>query len=549
MKYFRKCSRYTTDPISNIISLIVVVSLLVLSVFLLTGCSQGNPANVKEANKEKNGFERDILLVGVKSDTLGFHPFMENYEIITLCINSNIFNSLVEFDENFKITPALAESWENPDQLTWRFHLRKGVKFHSGEEMTAEDVKYTVDFIKNDTKSVLRDLLTSVKEVSVVDKYTVDIKTFEPLPILLNKLTDIYIVSKKQLESAGVGEKYIPVGTGPYQFVEHVNDDHVTLKSFDDYWEKKPLIKNVIFKVIKDDLERGNALLAGQIDFATDVPISIISDDILNNKEVKLVTFSVPSITYLSFDFRANNTFDPSFGKNPFSDVRVRKAVYQAIDSDSLINDIVHGYAEQATQFLVPYIFGYDPSIKRFPYDLSAAKELMREAGYEKGFKTVLDCPRYTNNEQACNEVARMLAGINIDVKVNLLPWDEGVMKIAGRNTSFFILSWITVSGDGGEIFDYIIRSVDESKSVGSYNPGYYSNPSVDSLAKESIYTMDFNKRLKLMQEAFRIANDDVAWVPLYSEKSVYLLKSDIEWTPRSDYKIRVSDIKSGNSN
>ena len=170
------------------------INIFFLSIVLVfSGC-------ITLSDVEKNEKIIDEIIIGISFDVCGFHPWMESYDVDTMSVNSNIFNSLVEFDNIFRITPALAVSWNNPNNLTWRFHLRESVKFHNGYNFTAEDVKFTIEMIKADNNSILRELLTSVSNVTIKDNYTIDILTEKPCPILLNQLVDIFIVSKQYQE-------------------------------------------------------------------------------------------------------------------------------------------------------------------------------------------------------------------------------------------------------------------------------------------------------------------------------------------------------------
>ncbi|MFH1237314.1 MAG: ABC transporter substrate-binding protein [Candidatus Aenigmatarchaeota archaeon] len=513
----------------------LLCGLCILAIIALSGCV----SNTNENAQSK--VERDIVIIGTKAGIFGFQPWMTNYETSTMSVNFNIFDGLVEFDKNYKITPALATNWENPNDLTWRFHMRKGVKFHNGYDFRAEDVKYTLELLKNDPGSVLKDLLTGIDRIEVVDEYTVDVITKEPYPILLNKLADCYIVSKKYQEEA---TDHTPVGTGCYKLAEYVEGDHITLEAFDGCWRTTPKINKAIFKVIENDDDRVNSLISGQIDIAESVPVGR-TDELKYNQATRVIYAPSTRIIYLSFDFRKENSYGYGTGKNPTSDVRVRKAMYYAIDEDMILSEIMKGLGQPASQFVPPSIFGYDPAIKRLSYDLDEAKRLIAEAGYENGFNITLECPnnRYVNDEAVCNEIGRQLAQININVNVNARPKAEYFPKVLSRNTSFYMLGWATDTADGGEIFDFLIRTVDDKNGVGGYNNGYYSNPDVDRLGVESSRTINPEARLSIMHEGFEIAMEDVAWIPLHTENLIYGTKSDLTWEPRSDVKIKLESI------
>lgn len=519
--------------INNNFKSFVFILIFILFFSSLSGC-------VNNSDKKDNP-GRDNLTIGILDNVHGFQPWIISYDTNTMDINMNIFNSLVEFDNIFRTKPKLASSWNNPDNVTWRFYLRKNVKFHNGYPFTSEDVKYTIDYIKGNETHVLRDLLLTIKEVKIIDEYTVDIITDEPCPILLNKLIDVPIVSKKYLEETT--NKW-PIGTGAYKLVENVEDEYIKLERFDDYWDQPVEIKNVTYKIIQNEEEMKNAILSGEIDIASHV-LPMYYNEIFNSSGVSVGRCTQPTVMYIGLDFRENNSAGFKGEKNPLSDVRVRKAIYYSINISYIIDNVLNGseFAEPATQFVSPLIFGYDPNITRLPYDPEKAKELMKEAGYEDGFKLRLDCVEGFYVQEKISEIIQsQLSGI-IDVNINNISLEEHYMLMCSRNMSFYLTGWITGSGDGGEIFDYILRTVDQEKGIGTYNIGYYSNPQVDSIGENISHILIHKDRLAKMQEGFRIAMEDVACIPLYIPKCVVALADYVAWSPRPDSMIRVEEI------
>jgi len=512
---------------------LVLILIFILFFSSLSGC-------INNKNNE-NKPVRDSLIIGIFDNIYGFQPWLESYDTNTMNINMNIFNSLVEFDQIFRTKPKLATSWNNPNNVTWRFYLRENVKFHNGYPFTSEDVKYTIDYIKGNETHVLRDLLVTVKEVKIIDVYTVDIITDEPCPVLLNKLIDIPIVSKKYQEETT--ERW-PIGTGAYKLVKYVQDDYIKLESFDDYWDQPLEVKNVTFKIIKDEEEMKNASISGEIDIASHL-LPMYYSEILNCSGITVGICTQPTVMYFGFDFRENNSAGFKDEKNPLSDVRVRKAIYQSINVSYIIDNALNGseFAEPASQFVSPLIFGYNPNIERPTYDPENAKELMKEAGYENGFELRLDCIEgFYTNKKICEIVQSQLSDI-IDVKLNFLPIEDHYMMMMSRNMSFYISGWLTGTGDGGEIFDYLLRTVDQEKGIGTYNIGCYSNPEVDSIGENVSHILKPDDRLSLMQDGFKIAMDDVALIPLYIPKCVVAIADYIAWAPRPDFMTRVEEI------
>lgn len=479
------------------------------------------------------------ITIGICVDVCGFHPWMESYDVDTMSINSNIFNSLVEFDNDLRLIPSLAKYWINLDNLTWRFFLREGVKFHNGYNFTSEDVKYTIYSIMNDSSNDLMTLLISIKEVNVIDDYTIDIITKYPNPILLNNLVDIYIISKKYHEETK--EKW-PIGTGPYKLDKHVNNELIIMERFDDYWGNLPDVKNVTFKIIRDDESRKNALLEGSIDISSISPNCY--NDVENISNLKIKTISTPTVFYLGFDMREYNSTGFGEEKNPLSDLRVRKAMYYAIDINNIISEELNGFADPASQFVSPFIFGYNPNIKRLPYDIDKAKQLMNESGYSDGFNITFDCWDSNETIKLCNNIAEQLAIININVNVNPLSIDKYYYEITSRNSSFFIIGWMAATLDSGEIFDFLLRTIDDEKGIGTFNYGYYSNPDIDEIGNQISSIMDPWERQQLIQLGFKIAMDDVVIIPMYSPQVNYGYSDFIDWNPRPDMHYKIEEIK-----
>jgi peptide/nickel transport system substrate-binding protein len=457
-----------------------------------------------------------------------------------MMINMNIFNALVEFDQIFRTKPKLATSWNNPNNLTWRFNLRKNVKFHNGYNFTADDVKFTIDLIKNNKTHVLRELLLSIKEVNIINDYTVDIITEKPCPILLNKLVDIPIASKRHVEETN--GKW-PIGTGAYKLIEHVPDKYVKLSKNEKYWEDIK-VKNITFQIFKTNAEIKNSTVLREIDIACHI-LPIYYDEISNCVGIRVARCHEPTVVFLSFDFRENNSVAFKGEKNPLSDVRVRKALYHCINITEIINTVLNGsnFAEPASQFVTPMIFGYDPTIQRLPHSVGTAKNLMKEAGYEDGFELVINCLEDAENLKRICQILQTQLGEIIDLDVNLLPLEEYYSELFGRNCSFYYLGWLAATGDGGEIYDYMIRSVDQESGIGTYNLGYYSNPEIDRIGENISHTLNPEDRLYLMQEGFRIAMNDIAWIPLYIPKCVYAIADDIAWDPGPGGSIYAEDI------
>jgi peptide/nickel transport system substrate-binding protein len=492
-----------------------------------SGCI--NLSNVNDHDNSK----MDTLIIGELSVESIYPLAVTNDNYWTLI--PNIFNGLVEFDENFRIIPALAVSWNNPDDLTWRFYLRNGLKFHNGDDFTAEDVRFSLDNISSSFDLIIEDII-------VQDNYTIEFKTFEPYPGLLERLAHSGVIfcknSTEQLEEQGL------IGTGAYRLADYEIDNYTTLERFNEYWGEKPTIKTVVFKSIEDDEGRLTALLSGTIDII-EYNIDEKIDQIMQEENITLVKYPPLSTYIIGFDMRGNGSYGFPDGRNPTADLRVRKAIYQAIDIAPLITGPFKGFAKPASQLLSPYIFGYNPEIERLPYNVTASKQLLAEAGYEQGFDIIMDCitEGYDYNVENCYLITQQLSKVGIHLTMNNLSMTEFNNKVVyERNTSMYLVGWGTISVDGGWAYDLFIRSVGEN--LGSLNCGYYSNAEVDRLGIAASHEMDAQKRLRLLQEGFRIAMvDDIVVVPLFSQELFILTAKNIDFKPLADLRIIVKDI------
>lgn len=508
----------------------LILSILILNIFLISGC-------IDDSKSKDNRVDNDIF-IGMVDNISGFYPWMYSRDTSTLSVNINLFNCLSEIDpQSLKFVPALAESWNNLDNVTWRFFLRKGVKFHNGDIFTAEDVKFTIEYMRN--YSYHKEELESISEIVILDNYTIDIKTYKPYPMLLYKLGTLFIISKNYMREIEDTNETWPIGTGAYKLSDYIPGDHITFERFDDYWKGKPEVKKVTFKKMNNIEELKNALIKGEIDI---VPLSVDDvDEIKNTKGLDVKSVQTPAVIYLSFDFRVNDSFGFKESKNPVSDVGVRKAIYHAINIETIIEKYLNGSATPISQFITFHTFGYNPNISRLPFDLETAKQLMKEAGYEDGFTIEIDIPDSPKWLNISGEIANQLSEIKINIILNPQPKFEYYSKLYYRNTSLYLAGWNPL--DAESTIKLLLHTPNLQESLGIWNYGNYSNHEVDRLCEILSYTIITNERKEYIQEIFSIAASDVAWVPLFSNKAFYGTLNDIVWSPRPSLFIWVEEI------
>ncbi|HMB75020.1 MAG TPA: ABC transporter substrate-binding protein, partial [Kiloniellaceae bacterium] len=432
----------------------------------------------------------------------------------------NIHEPLVRYDSKLQLEPALAVSWEIVDPTTWRFKLREGVKFHNGNDLTADDVVFSFKRAQKDG-SDMGSYVNGIADVKKVDDMTVDIITTAPNPILLNTIAPLYIMDKEWAEANGAQdpvnlaknvENYATLnanGTGPFKLVSREPGVKTVLTVNEDWWDKDNQtfnVTDVVLTPIGSDATRTAALLSGELDLMYPAPVQDV--DRINNSGVASVLQGPELRTiFLGMDQSRDELLYSSVkGANPFKDKRVRQAFYQAIDEDAIVSKVMRGAATPAGLLVAPGLSGFNEAYNdRLPYDPEKAKALLAEAGYPDGFEVQLDCPndRYVNDEQICQVVAAMLA--NVGIKVDLLAQTKSKFfdKLKQHDVSMYLLGWIPDDQDAGSVFAHLM--VPEADGGLPWNGGDYGNPKVTELSAKITSEVDPAKRQAMIDEVYQI--------------------------------------------
>jgi peptide/nickel transport system substrate-binding protein len=443
-----------------------------------------------------------------------------------------VFDPLVRWNKDTKIVPRLATKWERIDDKTVRFYLRKGVKFHSGNELTADDVVWTVARLK---KSVdFKGIFEPFEIPKKVDKYTVDIITKVPYPLLLNTATYIFPMDSKFYtgkDDKGMDKSLInktgysfanenASGTGPFIVTYRQQGVKIEFTAFKDYWDKnRGNVDKIIFTPIAKDASRVAALLSGDVDFIMPVPPQDF-DRIDRNDKVKLVTMDGTRI--ITFQMNQKRV-------KAFKDKRVRQAIVYAINNVGIAKKIMKKAGTAAGQMSPKGYQGYDPSLKP-RYDLNKAKQLMKEAGYEKGFEITMmgRNNRYINDEKIAEAVASMLGKINIKVNLKTMPkaqyWDKFDEQVADMQ----MIGWHSDTEDTNNFFEFLLMCPNKETGYGQYNSGNYCNPELDKIAIAAQSETDMKKRAEMEKKLERIAYEDAAFVPLHWQNLSWASKKNI---------------------
>ncbi|MGE0724705.1 MAG: ABC transporter substrate-binding protein [Alphaproteobacteria bacterium] len=482
-------------------------------------------------------------------DVNGLDPHLNN-EGPTNAMKNNLYEALVFRNWELKYLPSLATSWEQTSPTVWRFKLRQGVKFHDGTPFTAEDVIFS--FKRNShEQSDMRTAGATVEEVRKVDDQTIEIVTKGPDPVLLQNLPNVFIMSKKWSEDHKVAtpvrgivgnETYANLhenGTGPFKLLDRVADTRTVLVPNADWWGKvEHNLDRVEFKPIANAATRVAALLSGEIDMIFPVPLQDI-ERLKRTSGVRVLQGPELRTIFLGMDQHRAELLDmPGSGKNPFKDVRVRRAFYQAIDINAIHRVIMRGASTPTGLMIAPGITGFAKDLNdRYPFDPEGAKKLLADAGYAQGFTVTLDCPndRYVNDEAICQAIVPMLARVGVTVKLNAQTKSKHFDKIGARqnwNTSFYMLGWTPDTYDAHNMLFNIV-TLDSGPGSGSNDSGRYTNPKVEELTRRIGVEVDQEKRNKLIWEAMKIHKEDFGHIPLHQQALAWGVRDSVAYIPQ----------------
>jgi peptide/nickel transport system substrate-binding protein len=456
-------------------------------------------------------------------------------------IVTQIYEGLVNRDREFRLEPALALSWQPMDPKTWRFKLRPNVRFHDGTPLTADDVVFSIERALAKT-SQRTFQLRGVAGARKVDALTVDVVLSAPDAVLPQKMWLIAIMSKAWAEKHGVQlpqdynakqETYAvrnANGTGPYQLKSYDPDQRTVLVRNPEWWgwAGKDLgnVQEVSYIVVQSDATRLAALASGQVDFVIDPPFQDVAR-LKQDKGLKLVETTDIGTQYLGFDQSRNELQFGEARGNPFKDLRVRRAIYQAIDVNLIIGKVLRGQASPAGSHLSKLVDGYVAELEtRLPYDPSAARALLKQAGYPDGFAVTLDCVNVTYRAAVCQAIAAMLAQVGIRVSFQPSPSATFFPKLTQATTSFFEFGW-SPGVDSWAALNSIVRTHDGAGS-GQFNGGRYSNVKLDQLIDGIRIEPDLATRRRMTGDALRLMHDELPLIPLYRRTLAWVMRTNI---------------------
>ena len=425
----------------------------------------------------------------------------------------HLFDCLLGIEgEEFKPVPLLAEKWETINPTTWRFHLRKGVKFHNGKPLTAEDVKYSFEQYA-DPKNRRSVFARGISKIEIKNASTVDLITAEPVSALLFNLTRLQIVPKETREKEGVAAfAAAPVGTGPYKFVEWKRDQQLVLEANPSYWRGQVNPKRLVFRAIRDASTRAAELRSGGVDIIATPPAPQL--EMIDSGDTQVTPVKGGRIIIYPFNVSAA----------PFNDRRVREAANLAVNKEAIVKNVLGGRGIVMAGPFTPAWLGYDPSVKPFPYDPAKAKALLAEAGYPQGFDTTwsISSGVFLKDTEIAEAVAGQLRAVGIRAKI--VPTERAKIQKDAQENNFqgmTSVAWGTQFEPDVMLNWVMMRD-------------HMTTPKIKELVVAGRAEVDLEKRRKIYQELYRTAHDEAMWLFVHAQDELWAKRREIPWTPYS---------------
>jgi peptide/nickel transport system substrate-binding protein len=468
-------------------------------------------------------------------------------------VHAAVYESLVYYNSRtFKVEAVLATAWKQMTPTQLRLTLRQGVKFHDGAPFSADDAVFSLQRAMAKTSN-FGVYAQGIDRVVKVDANTIDIFTKDPNPVLLNQLTELRMMNKAWAEkNNSVSPKDIKTqdenfahrnanGTGPFVLKSWQPDQKLVLSKNPAWWGKaEGNVTEVVYMPVKATATRMAALLSGEVDFVLD-PSPQDLPRLRQDSNLKVVDGIENRTIFFGMDQQRDELPGSNIkGKNPLKDQRVRKALYQAIDIDTITRVTLRGLGQATGALVAPQVNGWTKGVhQRYPYSVAAAQKLLADAGYKDGFEVDFACPnnRYINDEQICQAVAAMWAKIGVKAKLRTQPLVTYFPMIQRYEASIYMLGWGVPTFDALYSLQSLVRSVGVGGD-GNYNVGRYSNPQMDALVERTKKETDLKLRTELLTKALQLQNDDVAHIPLHNQVIPWAMKKNIDVVHRADNRL-----------
>jgi peptide/nickel transport system substrate-binding protein len=477
---------------------------------------------------------KDTLTVALPSHAPTLDPHM-HFERVGILVNINMYDSLLHRDTKLQFVPSLATSWKALSDTQWEFKIRKGVRFHNGDVLTPEDVKYSFDRVIDQTKkSPQYGNVRAIKEVKVVDGETVHLITDKPFPLLLERLVFFPIVNKKHVEK--VGDQAFgttsPVGTGPWKFVEWKRDQVIRLEAFEQHWRGKPAFKHLNFRAIPEVATQVAEIKTGGVDIIRNVSADIQPE--LKSHPVAYITSTpILRVHHVALDMRV-----APFDKRP-----VRQAANYAVDKQLVIEKLMAGLAKQVPTTVQSLAFGFDPEVKPYPFDPKKAKELLAQGGYPNGIDITLHSAS-TEFRPQFEAICQMLTEVGLRTTPRL--WDPGpawnkFSQHEGKGTHGIYGTWGNYS-----VFDAdaVLHPLYHTEPGGWYGKWYARVEGLDKLIDEARSIVDQPKRKRLYTQIQQMIREEAPSVFLWTQYDTLGVSKKVQYAARPDEWLWLFDAK-----
>ena len=489
-----------------------------------------------------------------QGDFLTADPHAQN-EGINNQVNDLVYERLTGRGKNLELVPALATSWERVNERTWRFRLRAGVKFHDGTPFSSDDVVFSLERAQSPSSN-FKVFAVPLGRFRKVDALTVELETPRPMPeaVLMENLNTVRIVSKAWCEKHGVvkpqdfktGEETYASrhanGTGPYVLVRREAEVATTHRKNPAWWGLaaglfEGNVDAIIYRPIKSDATRMAALLSGELDFVLDPPLQDVPR-LRNDRGIRIVEGPENRVIFLVLDQASEELKYASVkGRNPLKDLRVRQALYHAIDVEALRAQVMRGQA-RPTGSMVPTAARSFPALepRLLPHDPARARALLKEAGYPDGFEIGLLCPnnRYVNDERICVALTAMLARVGVRVRLTSLPRAQFFQKVDNFDFDMHLYGWGGAATDPGFTLTPVLHSRD-GQGRGDFNSGRYVDAELDRMIEAAEVEQDAAKRSGLMLSALQRVRHNVYKIPLHRQMIPWAARANVSVVHRAD--------------
>ncbi|HYE49373.1 MAG TPA: ABC transporter substrate-binding protein [Azospirillaceae bacterium] len=502
----------------------------------------------------------DSLRVGVHAlaNTLDphFHNLAQNNELA-----HHVFEPLVARDAMLRPVARLAVDWRTEDPRSWVFRLRPGVRFHDGRTFSARDVLYSycrVGRIEG-SPTTFQENLAGVTAVEARDAMTVVVRTREPDPLIPHALSNIVVVPAPEgfdgrFDPKGCAgadwpgreafdDGRLAVGTGPYRVAGYEPGRAARLSRYDGYWGRRPAWSDVEFRLILDGAARTRAMMMGELDLISNLDPATL-DALTSRHGIEIVAGPSTAVSFLQMDWSSDRVppgVTGTDGRNPFQDVRVRRAVSMAIGRAELVKRVHRGFGEATAQLLPAGLPGYDPTIAIPSYDRDGARALLAEAGYPNGFGVVMAGAEV--NRRVMEVLAFFLGTVGIRAEVATYSSQEFYDRQAAREFGLIFGGRISITGELLNQVVPLLATPDPARGRGLSNPQAIAIPELDVLLDRAHATLDDNEREGLLREIARLVDREVAIVPLFLVQGRWAVRKGLALAPRLDRHTLAAEI------